>query len=126
MKGKKYRYDESKLKKSSSLKKQIALILATEKAMQPNYSLNLSETLAFGLKERPFISYHEKELIKQIDELNVKYHENLENANKELAEVKYQTDRYTWSAKANIKKWEDKIAELKPIIDELIEDAFSE
>jgi hypothetical protein len=127
MKGKKFRYDEKKLSKSSSLKKQMALFLAKEMyATKGKDTIDVVETLAFGLKIRPLVSYSDKELIRLFDESYSKKFETI----KELEE-EYQSNTgnvarwYKDTLKKRIEQVNATILEMQPVIDELIEEAFS-
>lgn len=125
MKGKKFRYDEKKLAKSSSLKKQIALYLAEDFLLKQQGKLSFVDIYAYGLKVRPFIAYSDKELIKRFDALYASKHEELETALKE----KHRLESYshsTWGIEDTIKKLQTNIKNMQPYIDELIEEAFSE
>lgn len=126
MKGKKFRYDEKKLGKSSALKKQIALLLATEHYNNSAKDLSIPEILAFGLKTRPFVSYSDKELIRLFDESYSSKHEQLTQQKEYLAQRERDGHRLMWAYKAEIEKLEKYLKEMQPIVDALIEEAFSE
>jgi hypothetical protein len=125
MKGKKFRYDEKKLGRSSVLKKQIALYLAQDFINKQEEKIPLAEIYAYGLKIRPFVAYSDKELIKQFDALYASKHEYLQKA----LEEKHKLESYahsTWRLEETIKKLESDIKNMQPYIDELIEEAFGE
>lgn len=124
MKGAKWRYDEKKLSKSSALKKQIALLLASDYVK--TYKLDTVEIIAFGLKERPFGAYSEKALIKAFDELYMKKVADLDRKKQELKDYIDDGGRRTWSYEDLIDTVQKEIDVLQPYIDELIEEAFSE
>lgn len=125
MKGAKWRYDDKKLSKSSSLKKQIALILAADYVKNIN-KLSTIEIFAFGLKERPFAAYSDKGLLKAFDDLYMKKLSNLEQEKDLYKEYKDNGGRSGWSFEVRIKEAQTQIDEMQPFVDELIEEAFSE
>jgi hypothetical protein len=125
MKGKKFRYDEKKLARSSALKKQIALYLANEYVKRQEAKIPLAEIYAYGLKVRPFVAYSDKELIKQFDALYASKHEDLHKVLEEKSSLESYAHS-TWRIEEDIKKLETDISNMQPYIDELIEEAFSE
>jgi hypothetical protein len=122
----KRRYDHKKLARSSSLKKRIAMYLAEEKIKNDRPSLNLTEMLAYG--HRPYVSYSDKELIKLFDENYVSKLNRIAEIDKEGADPDKQG---RFSSMRNLKTERDGIElhialHIKPIMDDLIEEAFSE
>jgi hypothetical protein len=120
----KRRYDHKKLARSSSLKKKIALHLAQElhNHRGPN-SPDIVELLAFG--GRPFVSYSDKDLIKLIDESYSGKFKEIEKINEEYKDLNlkgWMRDRL----KDKLELIEKEISKMQPIMDELIEEAFSE
>jgi hypothetical protein len=119
----KRRYDHKKLARSSSLKKKIALHLAQERYHKRDTPIDVVELLAFG--GRPFVSYSDKDLIKLIDESYSSKFKEIEEINKEYEDSSLKG----WmreGLKNKIELIEKEISKMQPIMDELIEEAFSE
>ena len=129
MKGKKFRYDENKVIGSKSLKRKLALFLAEDDIANRKTAINMSELLAFGMKDRPYISRSEKELIKLFDDCYMSRLEKLEAMKNDLNNVNGNSRMVSWEIKYQkdqIDGMQKMIDAMKPILDELIEEAFSE
>jgi hypothetical protein len=118
----KRRYDAKKLARSSSLKKKIAKHLAQEMYDQrPKTPIDIVELLAFG--GRPFVSYADKDLVRLLDESYANKFKEIELIKEELKVI---NGRYAENLKDRMEWVNKKINEMQPIMDELIEEAFSE
>lgn len=102
------------------------MYLANEKFKHDRASINMVEIFALG-NFRPFISYSDKDLIKLFDDNYVSYLNKIEEIKQRQQDdvngVGYKSKYY----KAEIEGVELHIGlYIKPIMDDLIEEAFSE
>lgn len=123
---KRRRLEWKRLQSSNALKRSVALYLANEKVKQDTFvKPDTVDVVAFGYKERPLLSYSDKELTKMLDE----------SYGKKLAAVKALKDKlgapnlYSWQKKIiqeRLDGAENELANIELIVSALIEEAFSE
>lgn len=121
MKGIKYRYDEKKLAKNSSLKKKIATYLATRYIAANRGEIDLIDIMANGLKFRPFSARPEKDLIKLLDEEYMKILKSREEWEEALANPD-GTRYYKSTIESRLKEVDSEISKIQPMMDDIMED----
>lgn len=116
------RYDYKTLARTPSLKKKIALFLATEEFNKNPHKYNIVEILAFG--SRPYVSMSEKDLLKLFDE---SYNAKLEAiVEKEKTIPDLHPTWFRESVKERLNKLKQELAKQDELMSEIVEASFSE